>query len=347
VKLETIAWEKGSVVLIDQTKLPGQLVYLRCTTAGQVWNAIRTLKVRGAPAIGAAAAFGMVLGIGKKKYSNFQTFKRRVNALYSYMSSSRPTAVNLVWALDRMKKIVSDNRSTSITRIKDCLLKEAQAIVEEDKISCRKMADHAQPLIKDNDRILTYCNTGILATVDYGTALGAVYRAQELGKTVKVYACETRPLLQGARLTCWELHRKNIDVTLICDNMAGYLMQQKKLDKIFIGADRIAANADTANKIGSYSLAVLARFHKLPFYVVAPHSTFDRKLKNGKQIPIEQRNAREVRAGWFRKPMVVQGVRIYNPAFDVIPHGLITGIVTDSGILRAPYTKKIKRLIRS
>ncbi len=344
LKLETVAWEKGAVKLIDQSRLPGKLVYLRCKTVKQIWWAIRKLKVRGAPAIGAAAALGLVLGTRKRKYSNFSIFKNRLDELFVYLFSARPTAVNLVWALLRIINVAIENKSKKIEQIKELLFREATAILNEDKKVCRRMANIAQVLVKNNDRILTYCNAGILATVDYGTALGVIYRAKERGKKIKVYACETRPLLQGARLTCWELKKNKVDVTLICDNMAGYLMQQKKIDKIFIGADRIARNGDVANKIGSYSLAVLARFHQIPFYVVAPHSTFDLSLANGKRIPIEQRGAEEVRGLFFRQSITAADVDIYNPAFDVIPHRLVTGIVTESGLLTPPFKKKISHL---
>lgn len=347
INLESVVWKRQAVVLIDQSKLPGQLVYIRCQTIQQLQKAIRGLKVRGAPAIGAAAALGMFLGVHKNKYSNFTSFKKRLDKLFAYFASARPTAVNLIWALKRIREVAVKNSSESISRIKKIMFQEAQMIIYEDKISCRKMANVAQKLIKNNDRMLTYCNAGILATVDYGTALGGIYRAKELKKKIKVYACETRPLLQGARLTCWELQKNKIDVTLICDNMAGYLMQQRKIDKVFIGADRIASNGDSANKIGSYTLAVLARFHKIPFYIVAPHSTFDLNLKKGEEIPIEQRDAHEVGYLWFKRPIVPKGVSVYNPAFDIVPAELITAIVTESGLITPPYSKTIKNHIGS
>ncbi|MFH2137824.1 MAG: S-methyl-5-thioribose-1-phosphate isomerase [Candidatus Omnitrophota bacterium] len=346
MKLETIAWKQGAIKLIDQTKLPGKLSYIRCTTVKQVWEAIHVLKVRGAPAIGAAAALGMVLGINKKKYTGFIDFKKTVDELFTYLASSRPTAVNLVWALERTRQRALQDKSKKIEQIKKDVLDEAMAIINEDKTSCRKMADNAQSLIKNNDRILTICNAGFLATVDYGTALGCLYRAKELRKKLKVYSCETRPLLQGARLTCWELKQKGMDVTLLCDNMAGYLMQQKKIDKIFIGADRIAGNGDSANKIGSYSLSVLAKFHKIPFYVVAPRSTFDFSLKSGKEIPIEQRDKKEVTELFFKHPITAKGVNVYNPAFDVVPHELISGIITEFGVLKPPFKGNITQLMK-
>ncbi|MBU4304123.1 MAG: S-methyl-5-thioribose-1-phosphate isomerase [Candidatus Omnitrophica bacterium] len=344
--MQTIRWEAGkkTLVLIDQTRLPGKLVYMRCKTVEQVWQAIRALKVRGAPAIGAAAAFGMVLGIGQRKYAAYSCFKKKVDGLVRYLASARPTAVNLFWALERMKQVVLEHRTHPVPEIGERLLQEALAIMEEDRKSCRKMADIGQVFVKDNDSILTYCNAGILATVDYGTALGVIYRAKELKKKIKVYSCETRPLLQGARLTCWELRRNKIDVTLLCDNMAGYLMKQKKVDKIFIGADCIAANGDVANKIGSYALAVLAKYHRIPFYVVAPVSTFDTALASGADIPIEERDAREVGSLWYKRPMAPAGINVYNPAFDIVPGRLITAIVTDKGILTPAYLKKVRRL---
>ncbi|MFH1092863.1 MAG: S-methyl-5-thioribose-1-phosphate isomerase [Candidatus Omnitrophota bacterium] len=344
MKFKTITWQKGKIVLIDQTKLPGCVVYMHCSTVKQLWQAIHDLKVRGAPAIGAAAALGMMLGLGKKNEKNYFELKKNIDLLFKYIASSRPTAVNLVWALNRMRNAAAANCNKSVAEIKKLMLKEAADIIDEDKSSCLTMADNAQKLIKKNDRIMTYCNAGMLATVGCGTALGVIYRANELGKNVKVYSCETRPLLQGARLTCWELHRHKVDVTLICDNMAGYLMQQKKIDKIFVGADRIAANGDAANKIGSYSLAVLAAFHNIPFYVVAPYSTFDLSLSSGSEIPIEERSAHEVRDGWYKCSMVARGVKIYNPAFDVILNSLISAIVTDTCLIKPPYIKNIKKL---
>ena len=344
MRFKTITWEKGNIVLLDQTKLPGKFVYVRCMSVKQLWQAIHDLKVRGAPAIGAAAALGMVLGLSKGKEKNFRELKKNIDKLFEYIASSRPTAVNLVWALNRMRNAALANSAKSVGAIKQLMLKEAKNIVDEDKTSCLSMAENAQVLIKKNDRLMTYCNAGMLATVGCGTALGVIYRANELGKKVKVYACETRPLLQGARLTCWELKQNKVDVTLICDNMAGYLMQQKKIDKIFVGADRIAANGDAANKIGSYSLAVLAAFHKIPFYVVAPYSTFDLSLNSGNKIPIEERSAYEIREGWYKKPMVEKKVKIYNPAFDIVPNSLISAIVTDTCLVKPPYKKNIKKL---
>ncbi|MBU1088179.1 MAG: S-methyl-5-thioribose-1-phosphate isomerase [Candidatus Omnitrophica bacterium] len=346
MKFETISWKNRKVVLIDQTKLPGKVVFVECSTVKQVWQAIKTLKVRGAPAIGAAAALGMALGVSKKNENSFSVFQKNLNYLFDYLASSRPTAVNLVWALERMRNIALRNKDKPIDLIKQIMFKEARNIIAKDKQSCAKMADNAQSLIKKNDRIMTYCNAGMLATVGMGTALGVIYRANQLAKNVKVFSCETRPLLQGARLTCWELSTNKVDVTVLCDNMAGYLMQQKQIDKIFVGADRIAANGDTANKIGSYSLAVLAKFHKVPFYVVAPASTFDLNLASGNQIPIEQRSASEIRQNWYKRPMVAEKVKVYNPAFDVVPAKLIAAIITDFGLIKAPDKNNIKRVLK-
>lgn len=344
MKIQSVAWKKGKMVLLDQTKLPAKVAYVSCSNVRQAREAIRVLKVRGAPAIGVAAAFGLVLGVNNKKIRNYAQLKKKTDMLFQYLASARPTAVNLVWALKRVKNVVLKNKHENIAAIKKLMLDEAKLISNEEIASCRKMADLAQGFIKDKDTILTYCNTGQLATVGLGTALSAVYRAKQLGKRIKVYACETRPLLQGARLTCWELKKNKVDVTLICDNMAGYLMQQGKIDKVFIGADRIAANGDSANKIGSYSLAVLARQHRVPFYVVAPHSTVDKRLAGGSRIPIEQRSGKEVSELFFKKPIALAQVKIYNPAFDVVPARLITAIVTDRTVLRFPYAQKIKRV---
>jgi len=343
MKLETVAWNNASVVIIDQSRLPGRLCFVRCRKVAQLREAIRTLQVRGAPAIGAAAALGLVLGISGRRYSGLGEFKKKVDEVSAYLASARPTAVNLVWALERVRRVIDRHQTLPVERIIKFMLAEAQEIIREDKRNCRAMADNAQRLVKNNARILTYCNAGILATIDYGTALGVIYRAQELKKNVKVYSCETRPLLQGARLTCWELRRKRVNVTLICDNMAGYCMQHDKIDMVVIGADRIAANGDTANKIGSYMIAVLARYHRIPLYVIAPRSTFDLRIKKGGRIPIEQRDSGEVGELWFKRPMVAAGVNILNPAFDVVPANLISGIVTETGIISPPYAANIRR----
>ena len=340
----TIEWKQGKVRLIDQTRLPGKLVYVDCKDIKLLWYAIRKLKVRGAPALGIAASLGVVLGLKDSTARNFSDFVKELDGIIRYLASARPTAVNLFWALKRMEKTALKNAKRPVSQIKKILLKEALSIIEEDKRACRRMATFGARLIESGDRILTHCNAGALATADYGTAMGVMYRAKQEGKDIKVYVDETRPLLQGARLTAWELLQHKIDATLICDNMAATLMAQGKVDKIIVGADRIASNGDAANKIGTYSLAVLADYHKIPFYVVAPISTFDFALKNGRDIPIEQRDPKEV-AEICKKRIAPKGVKVYNPAFDVTPNALITAIVTEKGIFkRRPFSRTLRRL---
>lgn len=342
--IPTIEFKKNSVKLIDQTRLPTELRYIYCKDIGSLWKAIKTMQVRGAPALGVAAGFGVYLGTRDFKGNNFKQFVKELDKVIKYLGSSRPTAVNLFWSLERMKRLVLNNRDKSVAEIKKLILKEANTILNEDKIDSRSMGEFGQVLIKNNDNILTACNAGALATADYGTALAVIYKAKEKGKRFKVFACETRPRLQGARLTTWELKRNKIDTTLICDNMAAILMNQGKIDKIITGADRIASNGDAANKIGTYSLAVLAKHHKIPFYIVAPSSSFDLKLKNGKNIPIETRSGNEV-VIINNKPIAPKGIKIYNPAFDVTPHNLIRAIVTEKGIIKPPFSKNIKKVL--
>jgi len=341
---ETIKWDKGCARLVDQTRLPEKFVYIYCRNLPTLWNAIRSLKVRGAPALGVAAAFGVLLGIKRFRGRDPEKFRRHFNQVCDYIGTSRPTAVNLFNVLNEMRGLVERNPKATVEELRKMLKKKAMDIYELDRRVCRKMASHGAPLIKNGAQILTVCNTGALAAVDYGTALGVMFRAREQRRRFKVYACETRPLLQGARLTTWELLRARIDVTLICDNMAASLMQQGEVDAVFAGADRIALNGDTANKIGTYSLAVLARHHKVPFYIVAPRSTFDSHAKTGEAIPIEQRKKEEV-LGFGDCRTAPQAVNVYNPAFDVTDHELITGIVTEYGLIRPPYKKNIKRLL--
>jgi methylthioribose-1-phosphate isomerase len=342
--IRTIEWRNNAIKIIDQSKLPSKLEYLYIRDLKTLWKAIRQLKVRGAPALGAASALGVYLGIKDSKANNFASFANEMDKIISYLGSSRPTARNLFWGLERMGSVAVENRMKSIARIIRLLFREAQEIIEEDRLACRKIAEFGQRLIRNNDSILTICNAGILATIDYGTALGVIYRAKEQGKKIKVYVCETRPLLQGARLTTWELRQKGIDVTLICDSMAATLMGQKRIDKVITGADRIAANGDAANKIGTYNLAVLSRYHKIPFYVAAPLSSFDLEMKSGQSIPIEQRPDWEVTELFFKKPIAAKNTRVFNPAFDVTDHKLITAIITDRGIIKPPFLKNIKKL---
>lgn len=338
----TIEWKNAVVRIIDQRKLPSRLVFINCRGVKALWHAIKTLKLRGAPALGIAGGFGVILGIKDSKAKTFREFFNQLKKVSKYLGSSRPTAVNLFWALERMERIAKENKQLSISELKKRLLKEAFKILEEDRQTCRKMAKYGASLIKSGDTILTHCNAGALATADYGTALGVLYKAKGQGKKIKVYADETRPLLQGSRLTAWELMRQGVDTTLICDNMAATLMTQGKIDKVFVGADRIAANGDAANKIGTYSVAVLAKHHGIPFYVVAPVSTIDYRIKLGKEIPIEQRNADEVRC-FAGVPTAPKNVKVYNPAFDVTPASLITAIITERGIALPPYTRSLRR----
>jgi methylthioribose-1-phosphate isomerase len=342
--IATIEWKNNCARIIDQTKLPLRLVYVDCHKLKCIWDAIKVLKVRGAPAIGIAAAFGVFLGIREVKSDDFNVFKRHLDKVIAYLGSSRPTAVNLSWALKRMREKAMANSNLKIAGLKKLLLQEALIILKEDRQTCRMLADFGSRLVKDNDNCLTICNAGALATADYGTALGVFYRAKEKGKRFKVFACETRPLLQGARLSSWELMKHNINVTLIADNTAGYLMAEGRLRKVFVGADRIAGNGDTANKIGTFNLALLSYAHKIPFYVVAPGSTFDSKLKKGKDIPIEHRHQDEV----FKlqsKRVAPVGIKAYNPAFDVTPNEFISAFVTEKGIIHPPFKKNIHDLL--
>jgi len=343
--IRTIEWKNNAIKIIDQTELPLKLEYLYIKDLKTLWSAIRELKVRGAPALGAAAALGVYLGIKNSKTKNFTGFRRELEKVAKYLASCRPTARNLFWGIERMRSVTLRNRKEPVPLIKKLLFGEARKIIEEDREICRRIGHYGAKLIKDKDVILTICNAGIMATIDYGTALGVIYRAKSEGKTVKVFACETRPLLQGARLTTWELKKKGIDVTLICDGMAATLMQQGKIDKVIVGADRIAANGDSANKIGTYNLAVLRHYHKVPFYIAAPYSTFDLKIKTGRDIPIEQRDAKEVTELFFKRPIAERDIKVFNPAFDVTPHHLITAIVTDKGVIKPPYIKNIKKII--
>ena len=342
----TIQWANGSVKIIDQTKLPGNLEHVYCRDLPALWEAIKTLQIRGAPALGVAAAFGVLLGFKTFRGKDSKALLRHIDEVSSYIGTSRPTAVNLFNVLKEMKDVALDHRHCSVKEIQELLKEKAFEIYEEDRRVCRRMGELGADLIKPHASIMTVCNAGALATVDYGTALGVMYSARAQGKKFNVYACETRPLLQGARLTAWELLREKIDTTLICDNMAAVLMKQGKVDAIFTGADRIAGNGDTANKIGTYNLAVLARHHSVPFYIVAPRSTFDMNIQSGKDIPIEERHKNEVIhfSGVTSAP---RDVKVYNPAFDVTDHALITAMITEAGIIRPPYQKSIKRIFES
>lgn len=342
--IRTIDWKNNKIRIIDQTKLPRNLVYINIDNLKSLWQAIKIMQVRGAPALGAAASLGMYLGIKDYSGSDWFGFKRKLDATAKYIASSRPTARNLFWGIERICSTALNNKNKPVAKIKQLILAEGKKIMQEDMDSCRKIGSYGAGLIKDNSTVLTICNAGILATIDYGTALGIIYKANELGKKIKVFSCETRPLLQGARLTTWELYQKGIDVTLITDNTAAWLMQNKKIDLVITGADRIAANGDSANKIGTFNLAILAKYHKIPFYIAAPESTFDLKINSGEKIEIEMRKAEEVTRILFKKDIVFSGSKVLNPAFDLTPHKLISGIITDKGVIYPPFVKNIRKI---
>ena len=342
--LPTIAREADAVVMIDQRKLPAEEVYVRCRTAAEVARAIKTMVIRGAPAIGVAAAMGIALGMRKSQATGTQKLAAEFFKICEMMAATRPTAVNLFWAIERMRRSFAEaaKAGESVAEIQDRLDREAQAIHDEDVASCRAMGAFGAAVVPSDARVLTHCNAGALATAGYGTALGVIRGAVEAGKQVVVFADETRPFLQGARLTAWELVRDGIQTTVITDNMAGALMQQGRVNFVVVGADRIAANGDTANKIGTYGVAVLAREHNIPFYVAAPLSTIDLETPDGAGIPIEERSAREV-THVRGTQLTPAGAAVWNPAFDVTPHHLIAGIITERGIFRAPYTESLRR----
>ena len=330
----TVEWKDGVVRLLDQSQLPDKVEFVDCRDYETVGIAIKELWVRGAPAIGIAAAMGIALGAQAVKATEFDAFRQAVWAIADHLAATRPTAVNLFWAIDRMKRRLETLKAEPIPAIKQKLIVEAQAVLDEDIAMNRAMGKHGAAVIGDGQTILTHCNAGALATGGYGTALGVVRAAWEEGKKIRVVADETRPVLQGARLTVWELMQDGIPVTLITDNMAGALMQQGRIHVCIVGADRITANGDVANKIGTYSVAVLAHAHGIPFYVAAPSSTIDLSMTSGDQIPIEQRDPREVTHVRGKAPIAPDGVDVFNPAFDVTPARLITGIITEKGIFK-------------
>ena len=346
--LPTIEWKGDHVAMIDQRKLPSAEVYVTCKTAPEVARAIKTMVIRGAPAIGVAAAMGIALGMLKSRATGTKRLATEFQKTCDLMAATRPTAVNLFWAIERMKRTFAEaaQAGSSVDEIRQHLDAEACRIHDEDVASCRSMGAHGATLVPDRANILTHCNAGALATAGYGTALGVIRAAVEQGKQVAVLADETRPFLQGARLTAWELVRDGIDTTVITDNMAGSMMRLGRVDLAVVGADRIAANGDVANKVGTYGVAVLAREHGIPFYVVAPLSTVDLDTPDGGQIPIEERSDREVtHVGSSR--LTPEGARIRNPAFDVTPARYITAIVTERGIARPPYDSSLADLCRS
>jgi methylthioribose-1-phosphate isomerase len=325
------------LILIDQTRLPVELTEVECRDVETVWEAIKMLRVRGAPAIGIAAAYGIVVGLQTVGDDDASAFNARLNEVADYLATSRPTAVNLFWAIDRMKAHAIAVGSSDIAALRQSLLEEARRIHEEDRAVCHAIGRYGAELLGDGQGVLTHCNAGGLATAEYGTALSVFFTAQDVGKKLHVFVDETRPLLQGARLTAWELSQRGIDATLICDSMAAQVMKEGRVHAVITGADRVASNGDSANKIGTYSIAVLAKAHDIPFYIAAPISTFDLTLESGAGIPIEQRAREEITHG-FGKQTAPDGVQVYNPAFDVTPAELIAGIITERGIIN-PVTR--------
>jgi methylthioribose-1-phosphate isomerase len=343
--IKTIIWKNNTVVLIDQNALPLAERYVACKSYKEVISAIKDLTVRGAPAIGVAAAMGAALGALRLPSLSPKEFRRKLFTICDEIAQARPTARNLFWALERMKKCLDQTKHVSQRNLVKEFINEAKRICSEDIEINRRMGKYGCLLLTDGDNILTHCNAGALATAGYGTALGVIRAAREQGKKLHVYVDETRPVLQGARLTAWELKKEKIPFTLITDNMAGFLMQQRKIDKIIVGADRIAANGDTANKIGTYSLAILAQAHRVAFYVAAPLSTMDVSLNTGAAIPIEERKKEEVThfKGVRSAPA---GTKVYNPAFDITPARFVTAIITEKGILTKPYRASIARILK-
>ena len=335
---------ENKLVILDQTKLPNEINVLHLRKQNEIWNAIKTLQVRGAPAIGVAAAFGLYLASLDINTQNHESFFNQLNAAKNYLNSSRPTAVNLSWALTRMENTALNNKHKSINEIKESLRLESLAIQQEDIDTCRKIGEHALTLIHDGSGILTHCNAGQLATSKYGTALSPIHLGREKGMNFRVFCDETRPLLQGARLSAFELIADGVDTTLICDNMASQVMKNKWVDVVFVGCDRVAANGDACNKIGTSGLAIMAKYYGIPFYVLGPTSTIDMNISSGDEIIIEQRNPEEITEMWYEKRMAPEKVKVYNPAFDVTDHELISGIITEYGISRPPFNESLREI---
>ncbi|HET6879572.1 MAG TPA: S-methyl-5-thioribose-1-phosphate isomerase [Pirellulales bacterium] len=346
--VQWIGGVEGCLRLLDQTRLPCEVVCLDCHDAETVFEAIRSLRVRGAPAIGIAAGYGVVLGVRSTDLASKSpdAWRQRVDEVADYLARSRPTAVNLFWALDRLKRAARASQATTPEELIQWLLREAQALHEEDRAMCHAIGRFGAELLSDGQGVLTHCNAGGLATSEYGTALAVFFAAQDAGKRLHVYADETRPLLQGARLTAWELNRRAIDVTLICDSMAAQVMREGRVQAVVVGADRIAANGDTANKIGTYGVAVLAAAHDIPFYVAAPSSTFDLSLESGETVPIEQRSPEEITHG-FGRQTAPEGIGVYNPAFDVTPARLIRAIICERGIIEPVDRHTIAQMLNA
>jgi len=336
--------KKNALLILDQTKLPNEVEILSLTELKDIWNAIYKLQVRGAPAIGVAAAIGIFVVANKIETAVFDEFYKNFKEAKDYLASSRPTAVNLFWALDRMERVVIENQYKPVDEIKNLLRDESVRIREEDIQVCRAIGEYGLTLIKDGDGILTHCNAGQLATSKYGTALAPIHIGKEKGYHFRVYTDETRPLLQGARLSAFELVSNGVDTTVICDNMASQVMKNGWVQAIFVGCDRVASNGDACNKIGTSSVAILAKYYNIPFYICAPTSTIDMNIKRGEDIPIEERKGYEITDLWYEKRMAPEGVKTYNPAFDFTDNELITAIITEYGIIRAPYIESIKKI---
>lgn len=336
--LKTIAWENEQVVLIDQSRLPLEKVYLTPGSCEEMWDAIRNLKVRGAPAIGIAAAFGLYLAARDSKAQSVEALLTDIDAAVQFLATARPTAVNLFWALERVQRLAhaESEKTSDVETLQAALLAEAQAMIVEDNAVCLSIGYHALTFLRPGISLLTHCNAGGLATAQWGTALAPIFLAHEQGWPIRVWADETRPVLQGARLTAWELQQAGIDVTLICDNMAGAIMKDGLVDAVIVGTDRVTANGDVVNKIGTYAVAVLAHHHNIPFYVAAPRSSIDLDTPSGDQVTIEERDGSEITCG-YGKRTAPEGIAVYNPAFDVTPKELVTAIITEVGVLRPPY----------
>lgn len=351
--ISPVLYEHDDLIILDQTLLPGEERYIRVETKEQIWTAIKKLQVRGAPAIGVAAAYGLYVSVRNLDSRDFRDFARDFHNAKEYIATSRPTAVNLFWALNRMEDRLFELEGEldpqlpwreQLEQVKRGLLNEAEAIRQEDIDACFAMGEHGLSLLDRNMGILTHCNAGTLATAMYGTCLAPIHLGQERGYDFKVYADETRPLLQGARLTAWELKKSGVDVTLICDNMASTVMKQGKIQAVVVGCDRMAANGDGANKIGTSGVAILAKEYGIPFYMYVPTSTIDMNTASGEEIVIEERDGDEIRSMWYQKPMAPEGVKTYNPAFDVTDHKYITAVITEKGVVYPPYSENLKKL---
>jgi methylthioribose-1-phosphate isomerase len=347
IKAVKLNMDNSAIIILDQTLLPNEKKFISLIDIKDVWEAIYSLRVRGAPAIGLTAAYGVYLGVRASNADSYEEFYREFKIVKEYLASSRPTAVNLFWALERMEKrlLVEKKKENCVRIIKEALLNEAVKIHEEDELVCEKIGEYALKLLKPGMGILTHCNAGALATSKYGTALAPIYLGHQKNYNFKVYADETRPLLQGARLTAWELNEAGVDVTLICDNMASIVMKEGRIEAVLVGCDRVAANGDVANKIGTSGVAILARYYGIPFYVCSPLSTIDLNCKEGRDISIEVRASNEITEMWYTKPMAPEGIKAYNPCFDVTDNSNITAIITEKGIAYPPYIDSIPMML--